>query len=95
MLYTHYIHVIYTYYREDSPRRSPLPGRMLEIPSTAPKEMQQLIRGCWTSDYKARSGGHHGVEKVSYPLVMTNMGLSENVGYITPITMIYGTYNYS
>lgn len=29
-------------------------GRMLEIPSTAPKEMQQLIRGCWTSDYKVR-----------------------------------------
>eukprot|EP00435_Cladocopium_sp_Y103_P054777 s1675_g18.t1 len=29
-------------------------GRMLEIPSAAPKEMQQLIRGCWTSDYKVR-----------------------------------------
>ena len=28
-------------------------GRMLEIPSEVPKDMQQLIRSCWTSDYKA------------------------------------------
>ena len=29
-----------------------LGGRMLEMPAV-PKEMQQLIRGCWTLDYKA------------------------------------------
>jgi len=28
-------------------------GRMLEMPAV-PKEMQQLIRGCWTLDYKVR-----------------------------------------
>ncbi|CAK9102598.1 unnamed protein product [Durusdinium trenchii] len=29
-------------------------GQMLEMPSTCPREMQQLIRSCWTLDYKVR-----------------------------------------
>ncbi|OLP96158.1 hypothetical protein AK812_SmicGene21642 [Symbiodinium microadriaticum] len=29
-------------------------GQMLEMPSLAPREVQQLIRNCWTLDYKVR-----------------------------------------
>jgi len=35
-------------------RERVLEGQMLDMPSLAPREVQQLIRSCWTLDYKVR-----------------------------------------
>ena len=59
-------------------------GRMLEMPAV-PKEMQQLIRGCWTLDYKAWEWGRG--------IIVEHEGRA-NQGRVSPNMPCTSTYEY-